>query len=200
MNNEIDEQWLEVPRVQKQKKAIIAISNTGKYRRGDGSEGILGLRQKVLYEGKQVHCSHIIAEHFLITVKRLDQIFIDHISHTPTEYNIDDVRNLRWCTKSENCNFEEAKEHYSIANSGDKNPMYGRTGERSSMYGRTGDKSPTWKGENVGPSGAYKRAKKLYKEGVLTKEEFQHYRDAFHEYQKARRSKIASPRGENLMD
>lgn len=46
------------------------------------------------------------------------------------------------------------------------------------MKGRTGDKNPRWKGDDVGPSGMYKRARRLYKAGKITEEEFQPYRDA----------------------
>jgi hypothetical protein len=95
---------------------------------------------------------------------------------------------------------------------GDKNPMYGRTGENAPMYGRTGEKhpmygkgyliagekhpmygctgnkSPRWKGDDVSPGTKYRRAKKLYKAGKLTEEEFQPYRDAWAEEQRERRA------------
>jgi hypothetical protein len=148
MDMNIDEQWLELHRLRNQKNYIVAISNTGKYRKADGTECILGLRQKVWYYRKLKLCHRIIADHFLITVKRPDQICIDHITHKPSEYNVNDVRNLRWCTPKENSNFEEAKDNQS--------------GEKNSMYGRTGEKNPYWKGDTVGPLGAYKRARKEY--------------------------------------
>lgn len=59
--------------------------------------------------------------------------------------------------------------------------------ENTPMRGRTGENHPAWKGDNVGPAGSYKRAKKLYKDGKLTEDEFQHYRDDWAEYKCQRR-------------
>lgn len=171
MDNEIDEKWIEIPRVQKHKNSIVSISNTGKYRRCDGSEGILSLRKMVWHDRKKEHCYRIIAEHFLITVKRPDQKFIDHITHEPTEYNVNNVLNLRWCTHTENMGFEEARKNLSDANLGSKNPY--------------------WKGDDVRPSGAYARARKLYKAGKISEEEFQPYIDALREYRRPKSSKTA---------
>ena len=47
--------------------------------------------------------------------------FIDHISHAPDSMYVNDVRNLRWCTNRENCNFQEAKLNYSKAQIGNTN-------------------------------------------------------------------------------
>jgi len=195
----IDEQWLDLDKQSQKRDTIVAISNTGKYRRADGTVGILNLRHKLKYYGELELCSRIIAENFLITVRRPDQTYIDHITHYPSEYNVNDVRNLRWCTKAENCNFDEAKENYSIAHSGSKNGMYGRTGEKSPMYGRTREKNPAWKGDDVGPMGAYKRAKKLYKAGKITEEELQPYRNSLSEYRRAKKKQSGEPSSENLM-
>jgi hypothetical protein len=163
---QIDEQWIDLGQ-KLHKKDIVAISNTGKYRRADGSVGYFDRRHTVSYYGKKEYCSRIIAEHLLITVKRPDQTCIDHITHAPTEYSVNDVRNLRWCTIEENNHFEEAKYNRSKSLEGEKNHR--------------------WKGDNVGPSGAYKRARKLYKEGKLTEEEFQPYRDSLYEFRRNQR-------------
>jgi hypothetical protein len=190
----IDEQWYEIQRIHTNNQSIAALSNTGKYRRVDGSEGILDLRHKVQHKGTKQLAYRIIAEHFLITVKRPDQNQIDHITHHPMEYNVNDVRNLRYCTQTENTNFDEAKENGKFCKIGKKNPMYGKTGENSPMWGRTGDKHPHWKGDSVGPVGRYKRAKKLYKAGKITEEELQPYRDEIAEYYRNKRKPSNSRR------
>ena len=136
----IEEQWLELPRFNTNNRSISAVSNTGKFRRVDGTIGILKLRHLVRYYGKLELCRHIIAEHFLITVKRPDQIQIDHITHYPTEYHVQNVLNLRYCTQAENTRFEEARENVSKSLKGkycgEKSSMYGRTGEKHPMYGK----------------------------------------------------------------
>ena len=164
MDNNMDEKWIHLTKVKVCKHAVVAISNTGKFRRADGTVGVLKLRHQLKYDGEIKECYRIIAEHFLITVKRTDQTCIDHVTHCPTEYNVNDVRNLRWCTKSENSNFEEARRNISISKSGEKHPR--------------------WRGENVGPMGAYKRALQLYKYGSITEDEMQTYRDALKEFRR----------------
>ena len=187
MNNEIDEQWVDVPQSQYHKRTICQVSNTGKYRRNNGEVGVL-TKCQFTHRPEQIIFSHFIAEHFLITVRRPDQNCIDHITHTPTEYNINDIRNLRWCSKAENNMFEEAVENRSKSRkwqaSGKDNGMYGRTGEKCPSYGRTGDKSPSWKGDKVSPKRVYRRALKLYKAGLISESELQKYRDARRQYEK----------------
>ena len=161
---EIDEQWLDLQRERNYKNCIVAISNTGKYRRANGTIGILDLRHIVRYCGYKEYCYRIIAEHFLITVKRFDQIFIDHITHHPSEYNVNDVRNLRWCTKSENNSFEEARSN----KSGDKcSRYYGKgyleEGEKNPMYGKNKELSPVWKGDRAKVGAKYRRALREYR-------------------------------------
>lgn len=178
-NTQINEQWLELGSSKRNHNDdIVAISNTGKYRRRDGKVGILSLRQRTTHGGKREQCSHIIAEHFLITVKRPDQNQIDHITHHPTDYNINDVRNLRWCNQAENMGFEESRN--------------ARKGERNGKYGKgiliSGDKNPNWKGDHVTVSTQYVRAKRLYKAGKITEEELQPYRDLVAEEHRRRKA------------
>lgn len=42
---------------------------------------------------------------------KLGRNVVDHITHNPVNMNINDVRNLRWCTKYENDHFPEAHEN-----------------------------------------------------------------------------------------
>jgi len=146
MDMNIDEQWVEVPKVQVHNDSIVSVSNTGKYRRADGTVGCLELRQRLRYHGEQEHCYWVIAEHFLITVKRPDQICIDHITHHPTDYNVNDVRNLRWCNNAENNRFEEARKNKSKA-----------------QEGRTGEKHQHWKGDSAKAKAKYRRALNEYR-------------------------------------
>lgn len=174
---QIDDQWLESDKICKKGNTIVAISNTGKYRRRNGEVGILSLRKRSANRdsrGVRERYYVLIAKHFLITVKRPDQTQIDHITHSPTEYEVNDVRNLRFCNQVENMNFDEAKSN--------------RSGENHPLYGKSPDKCPRWKGDNVVPSGAYKRAKKLYKAGKITEEEFQQYRNALMEFRRNKKS------------
>jgi hypothetical protein len=83
---------------------------------------------------------------------------------------------------------------------GEKNPMYGRTGEKHPMYGTTGDKCPNWKGDDVWTGARYKRAKKLYKEGKISEEELQPYRDEWAEHQRARKKQTEAQHSESLQD
>lgn len=101
-----------------------------------------------------------------------------------------------------NTEYERAGDKHAMhGRTGDKNPMYGRTGDKNpmygkgyliegdknAMYGRTGDKSPKWKCDKAVGITKYMRAKKLYKSGKMTEEEFQPFRDIWNEYKKERR-------------
>jgi hypothetical protein len=84
---------------------------------------------------------------------------------------------------------------------GEKNPMFGKhltesqkksiskslSGERNYLYGVKGEKHPAWKGDKASIITKYRRAGKLYKEGKITEEELQPYRDEWIEYKKSRK-------------
>ena len=70
---------------------------------------------------------------------------------------------------------------------GSNNPMYGRRGESAPGYGRTEDKCPLWKGDSASLSAVYKRGKKLYKAGKITREEFIEYRNLLYTYRKLKK-------------
>lgn len=118
----IDIKWLQTD-ISKAKTpwVIIAISNTGlvKYKNGYIKDSNIDTR--VTINGKYKRIYYHIADNFLQTVHRPDQIMIDHITHNPNGININDVRNLRWCTKLENERFEEARLNKSI---GHKNKQH----------------------------------------------------------------------------
>lgn len=178
--NEIEENWVDLPRKFIQRQRIMAISDRGRARRGDGTIEILPYGKIIRVFDKHVNVSHIIAEHFLITVKRPDQNFVDHITHYTTEYNVNDVLNLRWCTQEENNSFEEAKSNHKKG---------ARRGMDHPMHGRCGKLSPVWKYDDVCQHQVYQRALRLYKAGKISEEEFQPYRDAWAEVQRERKAR-----------
>lgn len=97
------------------RKTIVAVSNLGRIKRLDGSVEDSKYRTR-LCGGHRIY--HIIADNFLITAHSKEQMYIDHITHNPSNMNINDVRNLRWCTIKENNNFEEACENKSKSKKG----------------------------------------------------------------------------------
>lgn len=78
---------------------------------------------------------------------------------------------------------------------GDKSPLYGKkcsTETRAKMSeAHRGEKCYKWKGDDVGIQGKYIRAKKLFKKGLISEEEFQTYRDRLSEYRRFSRKKKA---------
>lgn len=114
---------------------IVAVSNLGRIKRLNGKVEESKYRTRIC--GKRIY--HIIADNFLVTCRSKDQIFVDHITHKPVGMNINDVRNLRWCTQAENVRFAEHCENLSNSKKG----------------------KPTW---NKGMSGA--EYLKHYKDGV----------------------------------
>ena len=112
------EEWISIPdpilkpRGSLKPYQVVAVSNMGMWKKRDGRIENIALRTgRVLIDGKRVRAYIVIAEHFLITVRRPDQICIDHITHEPEGMNVNDVRNLRWCTHKENNNFAELRKH-----------------------------------------------------------------------------------------
>lgn len=85
--------------------------------------------------------------------------------------------------------------------SGERAPMYGKRGKLSPGYGKSPseeirrlksvnsreEKSPRWVGDLVGPSGAFKRAKKRFKRGEITNEQFEIEKSKFNEYRRLKR-------------
>lgn len=175
----VQERWIKLDRsgCRKRNSTIIELSDHGRYRRRDGSIGVLNLRHQIVLKGKTVLVSHIIADNFLITVKRTDQVDIDHITHTPNGMNVQDVRNLRYCTHKENMNFEEGKEKRS------KSLVKFNEAHRDSL-------SPHWTNT---PSlrTIYNRARKAYKRGEVSYDEMKKARIAYKEEKRARNLNIA---------
>ena len=123
------ETWITTNSSSKHPLAIIAISNRGRLMRKNGMIEVIEYRQAVGKPKKRVY--RLLAEYFIPKTAEdiiLGRDCIDHITHNPSDMYINDVRNMRWCTKAENTRFEEAihnhkavsefgqkiKEHYGI--------------------------------------------------------------------------------------
>ena len=125
MINEQKEIWISTGNKSERCTAIIAVSNCGRMMRKNGKIEIASYRQFVFVGEKrlQMYIYRFLAATFI--TKTEDDIlkqrtFIDHITHTPTNMHNNDVRNLRWCTQKENCNFKEAKLNKSKIRKGKK--------------------------------------------------------------------------------
>ena len=106
------EEWIEINRKSKKPNTIVAVSNTGFIKRNDGSIDVSDIRKSILrFNGKLYRVHALIATLFIPKTeedKKLGRNTVDHITHNPIGMNINDVRNLRWCTSKENANFPEA--------------------------------------------------------------------------------------------
>lgn len=94
--------------------AIIAISNLGNMKRRNGVIEPIPLRQTI--GGERILAYRLLLEHFKPRTTEdiaLSRDQVDHISHNPIDMNVNDIRNLRWCTAKENHNFEEFKRNVS---------------------------------------------------------------------------------------
>jgi len=108
------EQWKNTNNTCPQMKTIIAVSNYGRLKLRSGEIKDSYYRQVMRYEGKATRVHIVIAKLFIPKTEediKLGRNCIDHISHSPVGININDIRNLRWCTYKENNNFEEARQH-----------------------------------------------------------------------------------------
>lgn len=102
--------WVETGN-NKQYNSIVAISNTGLLKIKSGEIRESKLRDVIIYNGKYCRVHQFIAEHFIPKTEEdinLGRNIVDHITHNPVGINVNDVRNLRWCTSKENSNFDEA--------------------------------------------------------------------------------------------
>lgn len=100
---------------------IIAISDEGLMLRRNGVIEPIPYRQNVNHNGKRIRCYRLLMEHFKPKTDEdisLERDCVDHITHNPADMNINDIRNMRWCTHKENLNFEEAKRNKSLSQKG----------------------------------------------------------------------------------
>lgn len=112
--------WLEIKHKGNNLKpnTIVAISDDGYMMLHNGEIKVIPYRQHIRTTNGKIRAYKLIADNFLITVHRPDQTMIDHMTHKPSNMNINDVRNLRYCTNAENLGFPESRENLSKAKKG----------------------------------------------------------------------------------
>lgn len=123
MINGQKEIWVKTGNKANSNKTIIAISNCGRIMRKNGIIEFSFLTQKVYYNNQQCLIHRALADYFIPKTEEdimKQRNVIDHITHNPIGMNVNDIRNLRWCTIAENNSFEEFKENLSKAMKGRK--------------------------------------------------------------------------------
>lgn len=105
----MDEMWIKLDNNANRGDTIVEISNTGLMKCKNGKIKPIPLRQATYYKGKLTLIYRILAYYFIPNPENKPQI--DHITHHPIDMNINDIRNLRWCTNKENSNFPESIEN-----------------------------------------------------------------------------------------
>lgn len=124
--------WVETGN-NKQYNSIVAISNTGLLKTKSGEIRESKIREDIIYKGKHSRIHRVIAQHFIPKTEediRLNRNIVDHITHNPVGMNINDVRNLRWCTRKENNGFPEARENQRKAQLGSKHEHRSEFGKK----------------------------------------------------------------------
>lgn len=107
----MNEIWINTNNTSKTLRTVVAFSNTGKIKLRTGEIKVASLRQKFMFNGKFDRIYKHLAKCFIQRTEDdilNNRTFIDHISHNPSNMNVNDVRNLRWCNQKENLNFNEA--------------------------------------------------------------------------------------------
>lgn len=121
------------------RNAIIKVSNCGRIRRFNGDVEQAKLRHVFTNKGKNVLISRMICSYFKPKTTediKMNRDEVDHISHKPKEYFVNDVRNLRWCTGKENSNFEEHIRNLSNSLKGHVPANKGKPGKITSVFGK----------------------------------------------------------------
>lgn len=121
----MEEIWINIRPQNSHRFAITDVSNLGMVRYSNGAVKVAPMYGHVMVNGSRKEISHIIAEAF-VKKDNENQTLVDHRSHNPVGMNINDSRNLRWCTHKENSNFEEAK----------ANMVDGMTGKPKTEFGK----------------------------------------------------------------
>ena len=122
------ETWIRI-RDSKCPRYITDVSNLGNVRYGGGKVCPSTMYQRVMVDRKITQISHLVAERFVPKTEediRLGRTLVDHKTHSPIDFNVNDYRNVRWCTHKENSNFPEAKNNMSTSMAGIAKTDFGR--------------------------------------------------------------------------
>lgn len=146
--NDQPEEWFELKNKGYQARSVIALSNCGRMKRKNGVVEDIPLRMKVGHNGEMLYCYRLLLEIF--KPKSLEDIMlnrdvVDHKTHNPVGMNINDVRNLRWCTQQENTCFAEARQNISISHKGNKNRKGVKHSEETKQKMSQARKGRHWK-------------------------------------------------------
>ena len=115
--------WINTNNKANSSRTIVAISNTGLKKYKNGIIKAISLRDIMYYNNKQVRIYRILAEHFIPKTEEdiaLGRNQVDHITHNPSDMNVNDIRNLRWCTGKENHRYPEARSNKSKSHIGQR--------------------------------------------------------------------------------
>lgn len=115
------ELWVYTGNKNNYNKTIIAVSNRGRIKTKDGNIRYSKYRKRFSINGVGEYIYRFLATNFIHKTEediRLGRDEVDHITHKPDGMNINDVRNLRWCTHAENMGFPEARTNFSKAQKG----------------------------------------------------------------------------------
>ena len=126
--NKVEEVWIPM-RDSTRMSHIVAISNLGNVKYGDGHVKAASIYAHTMLNGERVQFSKLIANAFVPKTKEdveLGRTLIDHVTHFPEGMNVNDFRNLRWCTNKENSNFHEARRNISAGTRLKPRSVFGR--------------------------------------------------------------------------
>ena len=119
----MNEIWIPTGNINNYPKTIIAVSSFGRIKCKDGSIRYSEYREHLTYKGKITRIYRFLAEHFIPKTSEdisLGRNQVDHITHKPSGFNINNINNLRWSTQKENMGFDEARENNSSSHTGYK--------------------------------------------------------------------------------